>query len=214
MAVKRLFEDLRNAVVIGDLRRSRKIAEQVVNRGLSVNVAMEKLMEAMEIVDRRYERKDYFVADVAAAASAMREAFRVLEPHLQVEPAGIKGKVVIGAIRGNVQGIGKDIVASTLRAAGFQVVDIGVNVEPEVFIEAAVREDAQIIAISVSIDESLSNVGKVVDILEERKLRGRIKVVVGGRAASRRVCEEYGVDAYAKDALDCVKKVKKLLETS
>ena len=211
MPVKELLEDLRNAVVVGDVRKARRIAEQVINRGLSTNMALQKLIEAMEIVDKRYQRKEYFIVDVAAAASAMREAFRVLEPHLQVEPAGIKGKIVIGSLKGNKQGIGKDIVAATLRAAGFQVKNLGVNIEPEKFVESALKEDAQIIAVSVTLDETVPYLGDLMKILEEKGLRDKIKVVVGGRAVSEKTCEEYGVDAYAKDAWDCVKKVRKLL---
>jgi len=213
LPVKELLEDLRNAVVVGDVRKARRIAEQVVNRGLSANMALQKLIEAMEIVDKRYQRKDYFIVDVAAAASAMREAFRVLEPHLQVEQAGMKGKIVIGSLKGNKQGIGKDIVAATLRAAGFQVKNLGVDVEPERFVESALEEDAQIIAVSVTLDETVQYLGDLMKILEEKGLRDKIKVVVGGRAVSEKTCEEYGVDAYAKDAWDCVKKVKELLES-
>ena len=211
MPVKELLEDLRNAVIVGDVRKARRIAEQVVNRGLSTNMALQKLIEAMEIVDKRYERKEYFIVDVAAAASAMREAFRVLEPHLQVEPAGMKGKIVIGSLKGNKQGIGKDIVAATLRAAGFQVKNLGVNVEPEKFVESAIKEDAQIIAVSVTLDETVQYLEDLMKILKEKNLHGKIKVVVGGRAVSEKTCKEYGIDAYAKDAWDCVKKVKELL---
>ena len=212
MPVKELLEDLRNAVVVGDVRKARRIAEQVINRGLSTNMALQKLIEAMEIVDKKYQRKEYFIVDVAAAASAMREAFRVLEPHLQVEPAGMKGKIVIGSLKGNKQGIGKDIVAATLRAAGFQVKNLGVNVEPEKFVESALKENAQIIAVSITLDETVQYLGDLMKILEEKGLRDKIKVVIGGRAVSEKTCEEYGIDAYAKDAWDCVKKVKGLLE--
>ena len=214
MPIKELLEDLRNAVIVGDVRKARRIAEQVINRGLSTNMALQKLIEAMEIVDKKYQRKEYFIVDVAAAASAMREAFRVLEPHLQVEPAGMKGKIVIGSLKGNKQGIGKDIVAATLRAAGFQVKNLGVNVEPEKFVESALKENAQIIAVSITLDETVQYLGDLMKILEEKGLRDKIKVVVGGRAVSEKTCEEYGVDAYAKDAWDCVKKVKELLESS
>jgi len=214
LPVKELLEDLRNAVIVGDVRKARRIAEQVINRGLSTSMALQKLIEAMEIVDKKYQRKEYFIVDVAAAASAMREAFRVLEPHLQVEPVGMKGKVVIGSLKGNKQGIGKDIVAATLRAAGFQVKNLGVNVEPERFVEAALKEDAQIIAVSVTLDETVQYLSDLMKILEEKGLRDKIKVVIGGRAVSEKTCEEYGIDAYAKDAWDCVKKVKELLESS
>ena len=211
MPVKELFEDLRSAVIVGDVRKARRIAEQVINRGLSVNLALQKLIEAMEIVDKRYERKEYFIVDVAAAASAMREAFRVLEPHLQVEPAGIKGKIVIGSLKGNPHGIGKDIVAATLRAAGFHVVNLGVNVPPEKFVESALKEDAEIIAVSVTLGETIQYLGDLVNILREKGLKDKIKVIIGGRAVSEEICKEYGLDAYAKDAWDCVKKVKALL---
>ena len=212
MPIKELLEDLRNAVIVGDVRKARRIAEQVINRGLSTSMALQKLIEAMEIVDKKYQRKEYFIVDVAAAASAMREAFRVLEPHLQVEPAGMKGKIVIGSLKGNKQGIGKDIVAATLRAAGFQVKNLGVNVEPEKFVESALKENAQIIAVSITLDETVQYLGDLMKILEEKGLRDKIKVVIGGRAVSEKTCEEYGIDAYAKDAWDCVKKVKGLLE--
>ena len=211
MPVKELFEDLRSAVIVGDVRKARRIAEQVINRGLSVNLALQKLIEAMEIVDKRYERKEYFIVDVAAAASAMREAFRVLEPHLQVEPAGIKGKIVIGSLKGNPHGIGKDIVAATLRAAGFHVVNLGVNVPPEKFVESALKEDAEIIAVSITLGEIVQYLGDLVNILKEKGLKDKIKVIIGGRAVSEETCKEYGLDAYAKDAWDCVKKVKALL---
>jgi len=211
LPVKELFEDLRSAVIVGDIRKARRIAEQVINRGLSVNLALQKLIEAMEIVDKRYERKEYFIVDVAAAASAMREAFRVLEPHLQVEPAGVKGKIVIGSLKGNPHGIGKDIVAATLRAAGFYVVNLGVNVPPEKFVESALKEDAEIIAVSVTLGETVQYLGDLVNILREKGLKDKIKVIIGGRAVSEETCKEYGLDAYAKDAWDCVKKVKALL---
>ncbi len=213
MPRKSLLDTLFDAVVVGDVRKARKTAEQIAGRGLSANTALEKMTEAMNVVDKRYERREYFVVDVAAAASAMQEAFKVLEPHLQVEPAKVVGKVVIGSLKGNVQGIGKNIVAATLRAAGFQVVDLGVDVSPEAFVDTAVKEEAQIIAISILVDETVPFLKDVVGLLQKRKLSEKIKIVVGGRAVSEQTLQEYGVHAYAKDAWDCVRKVKSLLST-
>lgn len=136
-----LLDELSNAVVLGDVHKARKIAEKVVNRGISTSAALEKLTEAMQVVDKKYKRKEYSVMDVVAAASAMREAFKVFEPHLRVKPAQVAGKIVIGSLKGNIQEIGKDIVAATLRTAGFQVVDLGVNVPPEGFVDAAIQEE-------------------------------------------------------------------------
>lgn len=209
--VKELLEALFNSIVLGDVQRARGISEQVVSKGLSATVALEKMMEAMRVVDEKYGKKEYFIVDVASAASAMREAFKVLKPHLAIEPVNAEGKVVIGSLKGNIQGLGKDIVVATLRAAGFQVLDLGVNVPPERFVDAAIQEEAQIIAISISVEETVSLLKDVVDYLRQRKLVGRVKTVIGGQAVSEETCKEYGIDCYAIDAWDCVKRVRELL---
>jgi len=208
---KKILEELKDAVVIGNVKKTKKIAEQIINQGISVNTALDTLMKAMKIVDERYERKEYFVIDVASSASAMREAFKVLEPYIKVEPAMIKGKIVIGSLKGNIQGLGKDIVAATLQSAGFQVVNLGVDVAPEEFVKTAIREKAQIIAISVSMEETIPYLKEVVDILEKENVRDKIKVIIGGNAVSEQTRKDYDLDAYTVDAQECLKKVKALL---
>lgn len=208
---KRLLQKLFDAVVAGNVQEAKKLAEKTLKAGLPASLATEKLTEAMREVDKLYEQKEYFLVDVAAAASAMREAFKILEPHLEAEPAKVRGKVVLGSLKGNVQGLGKDIVAATLKSAGFDVTDLGVNVEPEKFVDAAIQKKAQIIAVSVTIDETVSFLKDVVNHLQQRGLGGKVKTVIGGRAVSEQTCKEYGIDAYAKDAWDCVKKVRNLL---
>ncbi len=208
---EKLLQKLFEAVVAGNVPEARKIVVRTLAVGLPANLATQKLTEAMLKVDKLYEQKEYFLVDVAAAASAMREAFKILEPHLEAEPAKVRGKVVIGALKGNVQGLGKDIVAATLKSAGFDVTDLGVNVEPEKFVDAAVQEKAQVIAVSVTIDETVPFLKDIINNLQRRGLFDNIKTVIGGRAVSEQTCEEYGIDAYAKDAWDCVKKVRNLL---
>ena len=208
---KKILEELKDAVVVGDRKKVKGIAEQIMSRGISVNTALDTLMKAMKIVDECYERREYFVIDVASSASAMREAFKVLEPYLEVEPATVKGKIVIGSLKGNIQGLGKDIVAATLQSAGFRVINLGEDVTPEDFVKAVVREEAQIIAISISMEETIPYLEVVVDILKKENLRDKIKVIIGGNTVSEQTCREYELDAYAVDAQDCLKKVKALL---
>jgi len=124
---------------------------------------------------------------------------------------GVEGKIVIGSLKGNVYGVGKDLVAAVLESAGFKVVDLGVDVSPEAFVDSAVEEKADVIAISISTDESIPLLKGVMEILRKRNLRNAIKVVVGGKAVSEKTRKEYGVDAYARDARDCVKKIQALL---
>lgn len=122
-----------------------------------------------------------------------------------------KGKIVIGSLKGNTYGLGKDMVAAALKSAGFEVVDLGVNVSPEAFVVAVVKEKADVIAISISTDETVPFLKTVNEILRKRNLRDAVKVVIGGSAVSEKIRKDYGVDAYAKDALDCVKKIQALL---
>jgi len=211
---KRILNELYDAVVSGNIQEARAIAEEIVQGGFPANAALEKMRKAMKIVDEKYEKKEYFIVDVASSASAMREAFKILEPHLKVESAEIAGKVVIGSLKGNIQGLGKDIVAATLRAAGLQVVDVGVDVPPEVFVDRAVTERAQVIGISISVEETISFLKDLVELLRQRKLIGTVKTVIGGQAVSEQTRREYGIDAYAEDAWDCVKKVKQLLASA
>ncbi len=209
---KEFLDALYDAVIAGNVQKARKIAEQTVQKGLPINVALEKMKEAMRVVDEKYVRKEYFIVDVASSASAMREAFKILEPHLQVDSAKVVGKVVIGSLKGNVQGLGKDIVAATLRAAGLHVVDLGVNISPNAFVDAAVREKAQVIAVSISIEETVPLLKEVVDLIQKRRLSDKVKTIIGGQAVSEKTCKDYDIDAYAKDAWDCVKKVQQLLK--
>jgi len=211
---KTLLNELFDSVVMGNAQKARKLAERAMNKGVPANIALDRMIQAMRDVDKKYERKEYFTVDVAAASTAMREALKVLEPYMKVESANVAGKVVIGSLKGNIQGLGKDIVAGALRSAGFDVVDLGVNVAAEAFVEAAVREKAQVVAVSVSIDETVPYLKDIVDILGMRRLKGKIKTIIGGRAVDEKKRRQYGIDAYATDAWECVKKVRELLSQS
>jgi len=208
---KTLLDDLFDAVVEGNVHKARRLAERAVNEGVPASTAFDKMMEAMRVVDKKYDRKEYFTVDVAAASTAMREAYKVLEPYMRVEPTDMAGKIVIGSLKGNIQGLGKDVVAGALRSAGFQVVDLGVNVAPETFVEAAIREKADVIAVSVSVDETVPYLKDILDILHKKKLNEKVKTIIGGRAVNEEKRKQYGIDAYAIDAWECVKRVRELL---
>lgn len=211
MTSAKLLDELSGAVVLGDVKKTRKLTELLLNEGVPADNILAVMLKAMHVVDDKYARKEYFVTDVAAAASAMKEAFKLLQPNLKVERAKMKGRIVIGSLKGNIQGLGKDIVAAALKSAGFEVVDLGVNVAPAAFVDSAVKEEADVIAVSISMGETVPFLKEINDTLRRRNLRNRIKIVIGGNAVSEKIREEYGVDAYAKDAWDCVKKVEALL---
>lgn len=205
------LDELYQAVLEGDGQKARKQAEAIVRRKISPNLALEKMKEALAAADAKFTQKEYLSADVAASFNAMQGALKILEPHLEVKPAGFGGKIVIGTLKGNLHGLGKDIVAAALRSAGFQVVDLGVDVSPEAFATAIEKEKAQVAAVSVSVVDTLPFLKELVDLLNRKNLRSKAKLVVGGRAVSNAIARRYGIDAYVKDEWDCVKKVTKLL---
>jgi dimethylamine corrinoid protein len=156
-------------------------------------------------------RRKSTAIDVAATTSAVKEGFNLLRPPLKVKVAKMKAKIVIGSLRGNVQGLGKDIVATALKSAGFEVVDLGMDVPPSAFVDTAVREKADVIAVSISTQKTIPFLKEIIEALRRRNLRDNLKIVIGGNAVSEKTREECSVDAYAKDASDCVKKVDALL---
>jgi methanogenic corrinoid protein MtbC1 len=211
-ASKTSFLDaLYQAVLEGDIEKARKHAEAIVRQKISPNLALEKMKKALAAADVKFMQKEYVSADVAASFNAMQGALKILEPHLKVKPAGFGGKIVIGTLKGNLHGLGKDIVAAALRSAGFQVVDLGVDVSPEAFVTAIEKEKAQVAAVSVSVVDTLPFLKELVDLLNRKNLRSKAKFVVGGRAVSNAIAKKYGIDSYVKDEWDCVKKVTKLL---
>lgn len=211
MTKMKLFDELSSAVISGDVKKPRKLTEFLLNNEVSADSILEAISKTVRVVDDKYTRKEYFVMNVAAAASAMKEGFKLLQHHLKVEVAKTKAKIVIGSLKGNIQGLGKDIVATVLKSTGFEVVDLGVNVSPSAFVDAAVKEKAEVIAVSISVEETVPFLKEITEALRRRNLRDKTKIVIGGNAVSEKTRKEYSVDAYAKDAWDCVEKVEALL---
>ena len=208
-----ILNELYQAILEGDSKKAQKQAEIVIEKGLSSNLALETIKEALSEADAKFMRKECLSADVAASFNALQAAFKVIEPHLEVEPKGFRGNIVIGTLRGNLQGLGKDIVAAALRSAGFQVVDLGLDVSPEAFVEAVEKEKAHVIAVSVSIVDTLPFLKELVDLLKEKKLRDEVRLIIGGRAVSNATAKKYGIDAYVQDEWDCVRKARKFLSS-
>ena len=167
--------------------------------------------EGMRLVGERYECGEYFLAELVMAGVTMNEAMELVRPFLGGEGVGYVGKVVIGTVEGDLHDIGKNIVVSMLRSAGFEVVDIGVDVSPAGFVESVRLEEPDIVCMSTLLSVTLPNVEAVVHALEAAGLRGRVKVLVGGRCLNPEMARGFGADAFGVDAWDAVVKTKALL---
>jgi 5-methyltetrahydrofolate--homocysteine methyltransferase len=168
------------------------------------------LIAAMDYVGQQFEAGDFFVPEMLIAARAMQAGMNLLKPHLVELGIETAGKVAIGTVKGDLHDIGKNLVAMMLEGAGFEVEDLGTDVPPTKFLEAAMG-GAQVIGMSALLTTTMGSMSDVIEAIEDSNLRDRVKVVIGGAPVTDSYAEQIGADGYASDASSAVRKVRELL---
>lgn len=191
------------------LRLTREAVAQGLPAGRILN---DGLIAGMNVVGERFKRHDIFLPDVLLAARAMYAGMEQLKPLLIRDGVPARGRVVLGTVQGDLHDIGKNLVAIMLRGAGYEVVDLGHNVAPATFVDAAEREGARVIGLSALLTTTMPVMRQVVDLLRERGLAGRVRVIVGGAPVSADFAREIGADDYGYDGASAVDKVAALME--
>jgi len=196
-----------------DVENLEELVREALKKHSAAEILEKALRPAMEEIGDKFEKGEYFLAELVFAADVFKDILnKYLKDKLAAErKAETLGKVVIGTIEGDVHDIGKTIVATLLEAAGFEVVDLGVDVPAEKFVEEAEKHGAQVIAISALLTTTMFNMGKVIKLLEERGIRDKYIVIVGGAPVTEEFARKIGADAYGKDAYDGVAKIRKLI---
>jgi 5-methyltetrahydrofolate--homocysteine methyltransferase len=188
----------------------------------AVRAAIEKELAAGEILDRgliagmnvigdRFRRHEIFLPDVLLAAKAMYAGMDVLRPLLEESGTPHRGRIVLGTVQGDLHDIGKNLVAIMLRGAGYDVIDLGNDVSPERFVEAAKENDAKLIGMSALLTTTMPVMRKVTELLRSSGLEGQIRTIVGGAPLSADFAREIGADAYGYDAANAVDAVRSLV---
>jgi len=198
------------------LKGNAKKAEEVTKAALAENVDPSELIQkymipAMDEVGKRFECNDYFVPELLIAARAMKAALALITPILAksgIEPAG---RVVIGTVQGDLHDIGKNLVASMLEGGGFQVIDLGANVTPQKFVEAAQEKEGTILALSALLTTTMTMMKAVIDALVKAGIREKTRVMIGGAPITKQYANEIGADGYADNAGGAVTLARKLL---
>ncbi|MEM2850746.1 MAG: corrinoid protein [Candidatus Bathyarchaeia archaeon] len=191
----------------------KRLTQEALKAGIPPHeIITQGLAKGLDVVGAKYEEKEYFIADLVYAASLMKEAMTILEPLLQTEKAEGAGVFVIGTVRGDLHDIGKNIVAAMLRSGGFTVYDLGIDVPAEAFVEKVKEVNADILGLSSLLTSTMPQVSEVLNVLKEKGIRSRVKVMVGGRPVTEDFVKEVGADAYAKDAIDAVRKARELMK--
>ncbi|MFZ5646049.1 MAG: corrinoid protein [Bacillota bacterium] len=207
------FEPLIQAIVDGESDDAVELVEDALKQGVSTYKIIDMgLIKGMKIVSDKYDRKQYFVPDLAASAEAMTQALENLKPHLEVQKEKSKGTVVIGVVQECSQEIGKNIVAAMLSGAGFKVYDLGINVSPRKFVDKAKEVTADIIGMGSPMLQTVKYFAETEQLLRQEGLREKVKVLVGGAATNRFTPEKTGTDAWAEDGREAVKVAENLME--
>ena len=188
------------------------LTSEALEAGLpAATVLQDGLIAGMNVVGEQFRLKEIFLPDLLLAARAMYAGLEILRPLLAKEGVPLRGKVVIGTIKGDLHDIGKNLVGIMLKGAGFEVIDLGHDVEPEAFVDTAVREEAGLIGMSALLTTTMTRMRDVVGLVESRGLSDKIKVIVGGAPLSPEFAREIGADDYASDGATAVERVKGLL---
>jgi len=209
-----ILDPIYQAVLEGRVEDAADGVQKALKEGVAVNDILNKaLISAMDLVGERFGEGEIFIPQVLWSAKSMQAGMNLLRPHFESGDDAAMGKIIIGTAQGDIHDIGKNLVGMMLEGAGFQVLDLGTDVDPETFVEKAAAAKGDIIAVSALLTTTMQSMGRVVSTLKERGLE-TIKVLIGGAPVDETFCREIGADAYGIDAVDAVRKVRALLGRS
>jgi len=171
----------------------------------------EGLIPGMDIVGEKFKNEELYIPEVINIANNFKKSVEVIKPLIMDKDIKTAGRILIGTVEGDMHDVGKNIVVLMLEANGFEVIDLGVNVPNNVFIDKAVENDVNVIGMSALLTTTMPNIGKIIEILKEKGLNGKFKIIIGGAPINQTFADEVGVDAYGHDAIDAVDKIKYLL---
>jgi corrinoid protein of di/trimethylamine methyltransferase len=215
MGKEEIRKELHENILNGDFELTKDIAlKALAENAEPLEMINFSLVPAIEIVGDKFEKREYFLPDLMRSANAMKNALEVFEA--EIKKSGIErkssGKVVIGTVKGDIHEIGKSIVASLLTAKGFNVIDLGIDVDSDTFINKIIEVDADILGMSALLPITMPYQGKVIEDLKARNLRDKVKVMIGGSPVTQEHSDRIGADGYADNAVDAVKLAERLMK--
>lgn len=209
------LKELYNSVVSGNAKATQAITKQALDEGVDpLKLVNEYMVPAMDEVGRRFEANEYFVPELLISARAMKAALELIRPLLTARGDKPVGRVAIGTVKGDLHDIGKNLVASLLEGGGFEVIDLGVNVTPEQFIESVNKKQANIVAMSALLTTTMPSMKTTIDALKQAGVRDKVKVLIGGAPITQKYAEEIGADGYSENAVGAVALAKKAVATA
>lgn len=206
------YQDLADAIIRGDSAASKEIAQKLVNQEVKpAEILNDGLLPGMDVVGKKFKANEMYIPEVLISARAMHAAMDILKPLLTETGLHARGIVVLGTVQGDLHDIGKNLVRMMLEGAGFTVVDLGIDVPSEKFIEEAKKNNAQILALSALLTTTMPAMKNVIEAVRVDSEVKNIKVIVGGAPINQEYADSIGANGYAPDASSAVDLVEKLL---
>lgn len=212
MEKEELLRQIADAVVEMEEDTVEELAQESLTAGIDAYETIDSgLAKGMERAGQLFDEEEYFVPELLMCSDAMNVGIDVLKPHLKSENVSKKGKVVIGVVEGDTHDIGKNLVRLMMETGGFEVLDLGRDIPPAEFVSKAEEYGADIIGIATLMTTTMPGMQEVVDILSQKGIRDKFKVIVGGGPISPAFAKKIGADGYARNAADAVKVAERLL---
>lgn len=205
------LNELYEGVLGGNLEKSVEVTQSAIDENISAKKIMEFMVKAMDEIGDRFEKNIVFVPNLLMAARAMKGCLELIRPLLIDSGAESKGKVAIATVKGDLHDIGKNIVASMLEGSGFEILNLGVDIGAEKFVECVKNEKPDIIALSALLTTTMPNMKTIINALEEEGIRDQVKVMVGGPAVTQEFTDSIGADGWSTNGNAAVRLAKELV---
>ncbi len=209
------FQVLKEAVLKGNIPAATTETKKAVDDQTAIQDILDNgLIAAMDDVGERFSKGQIFVPQMLRAALTMQECMNIIKPHFAEGAVTSKGKVLIGTVKGDLHDIGKNLVSMMLEGAGFEIVDLGVDVPPEKFVQMVQEIEPQIVGMSALLSITMPSMPATIKAMEDVGVRSKVKVLIGGAPVTQKYAQEIQADAYAPDAATAVAAAKRALGAS
>ena len=204
--------ELSQVVIKGNVPQGRTLAEKLVEAGNTPERIIEEgLLPGLTTIGDQYANGEAFLPELFSAGAVAKEVVDALTPHIALGNESKKGTIVIGTVFEDVHDIGMNLIAATLMGAGYKVINLGINVPENKFIDAIVENNAAVLALSALLSTTMPRMKEAIEALEKADLRKSVKVIVGGAPLDDEYAQSIGADAYGMDPRDAIRKVQKLM---
>ena len=206
------LKEIAENLIQGKADKVKELTQRSVDEGQDVSkILNEGLLAGMSVVGDKFKKNEFYVPEVLIAARAMKAGMQIIRPLLAEKGVKGAGKIILGTVRGDLHDIGKNLVGMMLEGAGFEIIDLGVDVSPEKFVEAAKEKDVDIIGLSALLTTTMPGMKDVIEAIKSSDLKDKVKVMIGGAPVTQDYADEIGADGYAPDAASAVDKAKQLI---